>query len=240
MSDTGRFSFVAKKGTGVQVLLHGGEHSVLPLLGFSNSQFDSGYLSLPLVAANPADIDRDHPVAAQRVRSDTNFADKFGRFNGRFGTRTKRAKTKPVGELVPRFGGKSKGRKATQCGEAKPIVVQDGHLCAFSLCLPRMAYALCDLQSSLALHRFMCDYLLSLAYYALLRVRVGWHQPGAAMLLDLDQSERRLTQAESIDGLFGGSVVPAEELSAPVGAHFRTLLRRLAVGQPAAWHAATA
>ena len=132
--DTGRFSLVAKKGTGVQVLLHGGEHSVLPLLGFSDSQFDSGYLSLPLVAANPADIDRDHPVAAQRVRSDTNFADKFSRFNGRFGTRMKRAKTS-VGELVPRFGGKSKGRKATQGGEAKPIFVQDGHLCAFSLCL---------------------------------------------------------------------------------------------------------
>ena len=78
----------------------------------------------------------------------------------------------------------------------------------------------------------MCDYLLSLAYFALVRVCVEWHQPGAAMLLDLDVSLSRLKDAKSIDELFGDSVVPAEELSAPAGTRFRTLLRHLAVGQP--------
>ena len=120
VSDTRRFSFVAKKGTGVQVLLHGGEHSVLPPLGFSDSQFDSGYLSLPLVAANPADVDRDRPVAGQRVRSDTNFADKFSSFIKKFGTRKKGDRKRfEVGKLEYK-------QKRVLCSE--PITVQDGHL----------------------------------------------------------------------------------------------------------------
>ena len=127
VSDTGRFSFVAKGTAAMQVLLRGDEHSVLPLLGFAEWQVDFLPLAVPLVAANPADIDRDHPIAAQRLRSDTNFADKFSKFNGQFGSRKKR--TKPVGELVT-----AKQTSKT----AKPIVVQDGHLCASTLSPPLM------------------------------------------------------------------------------------------------------
>ena len=101
-------------------------------------------------------------------------------------------------------------RKATDVGKLKegatvtPICIQDGHL-------------------------ILCDYLFSLAYFALVRVNPRWHEPGQSMLLDLKSSEERLCKIESTDALFNESTIPGPH---PNGNRFEKLLEKLAEGKP--------
>jgi hypothetical protein len=105
---------------------------------------------------------------------------------------------------------KKAARKATNVGELEEsgktvsISIQDGHL-------------------------ILCDYLFSLAYFALVRVNPQWYVPGEAMLLDLDESMRRLHKAETIDALFDHSAIPDIGQSTD---RFQLLLDKLAMGKP--------
>ena len=171
--------------------------SVLPLLGFERSICMDTAHELPqatkLYATKQTTIDDEHPMDAQRVRTDVKLADLQKRFEEKFGSR------------------KSAKRKATVVGQLKeadkvtPICIQDGHL-------------------------ILCDYLFSLAYFALVRVNPLWHKPGQSMLLPLDESERRVND-ETTDDLFASSAIPNKTVGQPSD-RFKALLKELATGTP--------
>ena len=77
-------------------------------------------------------------------------------------------------------------------------------------------------------HLLMCDYLFSLAYFALARVNPKWYEPGEKMLRSLDDSMARLKNARSVDELFNESPI-RDSLPART---FDALLRHLASGEP--------
>lgn len=93
--------------------------------------------------------------------------------------------------------------RQTVDGASKPVTIQDGHL-------------------------MLCDYLFSLAYFALLRVNPRWDVPGESMLLSVQKSQERLQAAGSIDGLLTSSPIPTEVVASGTTSVFKAILEKLA------------
>ncbi|KAL3904300.1 MAG: hypothetical protein SGPRY_011339, partial [Prymnesium sp.] len=88
-------------------------------------------------------------------------------------------------------------------------------------------------------HVLMCDYLFSLAYFALVRVDPEWDQPGKSMLRSLEESKERLKGASSSAyELLKNSSISERSISAsikdpsPLKTVFEAILKELAKSKP--------